>query len=266
MKFVDKAVFLEKEKILVITDLHLGYEQGLQEQGVFIPKTQYKKTLEDLNKIFNEINKNKSVNKKTAGNKENKLGDKSDFSFNNKKIKEIIILGDLKHEFSGVSQQEWKEVLDLLGYLKTKTKKIILIKGNHDNYLVNVVKKQGVKLKDYYIKEVGKEKVCFIHGYKLFSECLDKSIKTIIMGHLHPSISIIKNVKKEIYKCFLVGKFKGKEIVILPSFFPLVEGADITIEDTNLAFKLDLKNFEVYVPIPGKVLKLGKVKEIGKLV
>ena len=52
----------------------------------------------------------------------------------------------------------------------------------------------------------------------------------------------------------------------MPSFFPLVEGADVSVEDTNLGFKLDLREFEVFVPIPKEVLKLGKVKNIGKLV
>mgnify|MGYP001574584138 CR=1 FL=1 len=82
---------------------------------------------------------------------------------------------------------------------------------------------------------------------------------------MHPAISIAKNVKKEIYKCFLVGKYKDKEIVILPSFFPLIEGADVNIEDTNLAFKLNLRGFEVYV-VGDKVYDFGKLSKVGKLV
>ena len=279
MRFIDKSCYLEKEKILVVADLHLGYEQGLQNQGVFIPRMQYEKTKEDLKKIFEEIGvgKEKTIDERegivSGGRIINKKEGKThnpaarDLVINNEKIKEIIILGDLKHEFSHASNQEWREVLDLFMFLEEKCEKITIIKGNHDNYLINIVKnRENIRLVDYYIKEVGKEKICFIHGHKLFSECLDKSIKRIFLGHMHPAISIAKNVKKEIYKCFLVGKWRGKEIVILPSFFPLVEGQDLLIEDTNLAFRLNLGSFEVYVPIPGEVLKLGKVKDIGRLI
>lgn len=300
-KFIDKSVYLEKEKILVIADLHLGYEQGLQEQGVFLPNTQYKSVIEELDKIFEEI---KELNKKTIGNdggviskgniinKQEKTHNKGVrslvFNNNKEKVKEIIILGDLKHEFSQASSQEWREVLNLLEYLKNKAEKITIIKGNHDNYLINVMKnKENVKLVDYYIKNVGKEKICFLHGHKLFSECLDRGVKLIIMGHMHPAISIRKHAKEEKYKCFLVGKYKDtencefsvsqtskqnkqevcdKEIIILPSFFPLVEGADVNIEDTNLAIRLNLSGFEVYIPAGNKVLKFGKVKDVGRLV
>ena len=269
-KFIDKSVYLEKEKILVISDLHLGYEQGLQEQGVFIPKTQYKKIIEDLEKIFEEIGVDKKktrdikegvISRGNITNKKTHNKSVKSFSFNNK-LKKIIILGDLKHEFYGNLQQEWKEVLDLLDYLKEKCEKIIIIKGNHDNYLANVIKnKENVKLVDCYIIDDR----AFIHGNKIFPEILDKKIKQIFLGHMHPAISIAKNVKKEIYKCFLTGRWKDKEIIILPSFFPLVEGADVNIEDTNLAFKLDLSGFEVFV-VGDKVYDFGKVKDVGKLV
>jgi len=232
-KFIDKSVWLEKEKILVIADLHLGYEEMLREQGVFIPKTQYKEIISELEKIFSVVGK----------------------------MKEIIILGDLKHEFGTISSQEWKETLDLIDFLKKKTGKIILIKGNHDNYLINILKKQNIKLVDFYIKD----NLAFIHGHKLFPEVLNRKIKYLFVGHMHPAISIREGVKSEIYKCFLVGKFKNKELVILPSFFPLVEGADVSIENTNLAFKPNLKEFEVYV-VGDEVYDFGKVKDVGRLI
>ena len=85
------------------------------------------------------------------------------------------------------------------------------------------------------------------------------------MGHLHPSASLEKDAKTEKYKCFLVGEFKGKEIIILPSFFPLIEGSDVAIEETNLAFDLELDNFKVYIPVNvNEVLEFGKLKSLKK--
>ncbi len=277
-KFIGKSVFFPQEKILVIADLHLGYEQGLQEQGVFIPRTQYKSVIEDLERIFEEISVGNKKTRDARGgkfsggniiNKQTKTHNQTALDLvvnnknNNKKcsVKEIIILGDLKHEFSGNLSQEWREVLDLLAFLKEKCEKIIIIRGNHDNYLVNVIKNKGIGLKDYLIIN----DKAFIHGNKIYPEILDKKIKIIFLGHMHPAISIRKHAKEEKYKCFLVGKFKGKEIVILPSFFPLVEGQDLSIEDTNLAIRLNLSRFNVYV-VGDKVYDFGKLSKVGRLV
>jgi len=237
MRFIDKAVWVEKKKILVLADLHLGFEEGLQEQGVILPRFQYKEIIKDLDKIFSEIGE----------------------------IREAVILGDLKHEFGRISKEEWTEVLDFLSYLSKKVKKIVLIKGNHDTILEPIAKKKGIKIRDFYIKEG----LAFLHGHKLYTEVLDRKVREIFLGHMHPAISISRGAKREIYKCFLKGMWKGKKVVILPSFFPLVEGADIVVEKTNLDSSLDLRlrNFEVYVPVSaGEVLELGKVKKVGKLV
>ena len=121
----------------------------------------------------------------------------------------------------------------------------------------------GLKVRDYWIyKDYG-----FFHGHRLFREVFDKKIKDLVVGHMHPAITIRDKagVKKERYKCFLVGKFKRKRLIILPSFFPLVEGQDVFIEDTNLGFKVNLKNFEVYVIGEKEVYEFGKLKNIGKL-
>jgi len=234
-KFIDKCVWIEKEKILVIADLHIGYEQGLQEKGAFIPRQQYKITVDELRKVVEKTGR----------------------------ISKIIILGDLKHDFSRNSNQEWGEISSFLYFLYKNCEKIILIKGNHDNFIENITSKKGVDVKDYLI--IGEN--AFIHGDKQYLDILDKKIKRIFIGHLHPAVSIRENAKVERYKCFLVGKWKGKEIVILPSFFPLIEGVDISREDMgegNLVYSFDLNDFKVFIGDGENVLDFGKLKEIEK--
>lgn len=232
MRFIDKSAYLEKEKILVIGDLHLGYEERLLEKGILIPPVSFKEIMKDLEKLFFEIGR----------------------------VEEVVVLGDLKHDFAGFEYKEADNVLRVLRFLKEKSKKITVIKGNHDNYILRVLKKEGIKL----VKSYEKGEILFMHGDKKVK--IDEKIKRIFLGHMHPAIVIRKGVKKEIYKCFLKGKFKGMEVVILPSFFPLFEGSDV-FEDKEefLAYDFNLKDFEVYVPVPKEVLKLGKVKEIGRL-
>jgi len=234
--FIDKAVFIPEKKILVIADIHLGFEEILNKEGILVLRTQYKKIVSDLKEIFEKTGR----------------------------AKEIIILGDLKHCFGKILKQEWKDVLDFIGFLEQnleKRGKIILIKGNHDKILEGMVRKKDIKVKDFYIKD----NFLFIHGHKMHDKVLIKTIKTIFLGHLHPAISIKENAKSEKYKCFLVGKYKGKETIILPSFFPLIEGSNVLNFKNNSKFKLRTENFEVYIPVEGedKVLGFGKVKDVG---
>ncbi len=241
-EFIDKVVYLEKEDILILTDLHIGFEEGLRKQGVFVPKQQFEKTLSDLKKIFSRLKQER------------------------KKVEEIVILGDLKHEFGNASFQEWSELGKLIDFFEKKNvKKIILIKGNHDTFFNKKIQER-LGIKKYYIKK----NLAFLHGDKKFIEVLDKKIKYLFLGHLHPAISIRKQVKQETYKCFLTGKWKNKETIILPSFFPLIEGSDVSIYNTNLDFDFDLGNFEVFIPVEnsdkGEVLSFGKVKGVGRLV
>ena len=230
-EFVGKSVWFPKEKILVFGDLHLGHEEAMNKAGIFVPRIQFKETIQDLEKIIKQVGK----------------------------LNEIIICGDLKHEFSTISEQEWKETYRLIEFLQQKCKKIILVRGNHDKILGKLSEK--IEIKDFYIKN----DVCFIHGHKDFAEIYEKKIKMIVMGHRHPAVMISDKYKREKFKCFLVGKFKGKEIIILPSFFPLIEGSDL-IEENNVLFipESKLRNFEVFV-VGDKIYDFGRVKKIGRL-
>ena len=187
--FINKTLFFPEKGILAVGDLHLGYEYQLQQSGVLIPEQQIKEIMEELKIIFSEIKER------------------------NFKLKKIIFIGDIKHSFS----YEWKEknyFNEVMNFLKNyvKDKDIILIKGNHDTIDYSF----SDRLQDYYIED----ELAFCHGHKLFLEVLDKKIKTIVIGHLHPSIILSdkQNIKREKYKCFLIGKFKSKNIIIILQF------------------------------------------------
>ena len=55
--FIGKCLFFPQKGILVIGDLHLGYEYMLRETGSLIPATQFKQTKDDLSNIFELIRK-----------------------------------------------------------------------------------------------------------------------------------------------------------------------------------------------------------------
>ena len=175
----------------------------------------------------------------------------------------IVFIGDIKHSFS----YEWKEknyFREILNFLKNyvEDKNIILIKGNHDTIDYSF----SDRLKDYFIED----EIAFSHGHEAFPEIFDEKIKTIVIGHLHPSIILSdkQNIKREKYKCFLVGKFKKKEIIILPSFLATIEGTTINnIKDEyedyfSIIPKKNLVDFETFVVGEKEVYDFGKIKKL----
>ena len=80
------------------------------------------------------------------------------------------------------------------------------------------------------------------------------------MGHLHPSVILSdkQKIKREKYKCFLVGIYKKKEVIILPSFIGSVKGTSM-----NEQGYMD-KKFSV---IPNKSIsgfEVYAINEIGR--
>lgn len=269
---LNKSVFFPSSGILAIGDLHLGYEKMLKTSGFEFPINQIKETKQELEKIFEEIKRQKF------------------------RLKKIVILGDLKHHFNFEFEEKF-EIRKLLSFLEKYMgrKNIIILKGNHEK--VNL---KEANYKNYFIDS----EIAFTHGDKLFPEILDKKIKTIVMGHLHPAVIIHdpKSHKREKYKCFLVGDVSVKNLIsdkkihgvggrgfllndskgwrknlkdfsrkltciILPSFLQIVEGTDIRSEpasnkDKNFLIipRKNLLKFKVFIPD-----KTGRVFEFPSL-
>ncbi len=234
IRYIGKTILLEinEEKILVVGDLHLGLGQAIREGGVFLPVNLYKEVKSDLEKIFMDVGK----------------------------VQKVVLLGDLKHEFGQILWDEWKEVLDFIEYLRENCEEIIIIKGNHDVFTDKITKKREVKVVDYFV--LGKN--AFLHGDRSFDEIEDKKVKKWFMGHGHPAVVISEGIKKEKYKCFLHGTWKGREVFILPSFSGINEGTDAREFDLGMAWDFNLENFEVKVVDEEnlKVLDFGKLKSL----
>jgi hypothetical protein len=231
--FINKSLYFPEEKVLAIGDLHLGYEEMLKELGLSIPETQVKQTLDDLAAIFW------------------KLFEK------NMKIEKIVFLGDIKHFFSYEKEEKFifYKVLDLLKkYVKEEN--IILIRGNHDR----IKSISGHKFRDWW----GYKGIAFVHGDILFEKAFDKEINTIVMGHLHPSIMLSdkKTRRKEKYRCFLVGKWKKKQVIVVPSFLPMIEGASLNSYDNDFSIipQKEIIKFNVFV-----IGEKNEVFEFGRL-
>jgi len=145
----------QKTRTLVIADLHIGWEMALSQKGIYVP-TQMPKLLRRLKSVINEY-----------------------------KTEELLILGDVKHTVASAEIGEWHDVPAFFDELKRQTRKICIIRGNHDGNLdpllpenVKILPATGIIL-----GEVG-----FFHGHRWPSPTL-LECKTLVMGHVHPVVA-----------------------------------------------------------------------------
>lgn len=225
IEIIDLGLYLTKHKTLVIADTHLGFEESLNKNGVFIPRFHAADLIKRLNKILSRM-----------------------------KIDKIIINGDIKHEFKGISEQEWRNTLQIIDLLKQNCKELMLIRGNHDKILNIIAAKKELKIADQIVID----DILIAHGHKMLK--IPASVKTIIIGHEHPAVGLHEGARVETFKCFLKGKFNSKILIVMPSLNLVTEGTDVTKEKLLSPFlQQDLNNFEAWI-VADKVYYFGKLK------
>jgi hypothetical protein len=145
----------EKQKTLVIADLHIGWEIALLQRGIHVP-TQMPKLLKKLTDLISAY-----------------------------KPEKLLILGDVKHTVATAEIGEWQDIPDFFNELKKRIREIYIIRGNHDGNLepllpenIKILPATGVTF-----GEVG-----FFHGHRWPSPALLRC-KTLIMGHVHPVVA-----------------------------------------------------------------------------
>ena len=90
LEIVDVCLYIKKHKILIVSDIHLGFEESLNKKGFLLPRLQFKDTYNKLRNILNNLD-----------------------------VRKIIIPGDLKHEFGSINETEWRNTLKLIDLFHT---------------------------------------------------------------------------------------------------------------------------------------------------
>jgi len=145
----------DSEKTLVISDLHIGWEISLIEEGIFIP-SQTAKMLEKLKHII-------------ALERPDRL----------------LILGDVKHAVAKIETEEWRDVPRFFEEVCKIVPQVQIVPGNHDGD-IEALLPEGVVLlppRGTIIGETG-----LFHGHAWpFLEML--GCRTLIIGHVHPVVT-----------------------------------------------------------------------------
>ena len=243
----------EHGRILAIADLHLGIEHELFKDGITI-EPQAEKLYKRIEKLLRMT-----------------------------KADKLVIIGDLKHKIPGISFRELKEIPKFIGPLAEKAR-IILVKGNHDTELRELVDKaEVVDSKGFAIGKYG-----FFHGHawpsKRLLEC-----DHLFTAHIHPTVEFIDDFGfRLVEKVWVMGKLKEKKLrerykirkkkgeepfefgelqtTIFPSFNPIISGVPLNSRRKRnyigplLSSKaFDAKRADAYM-LDGTAL--GEVREI----
>jgi putative SbcD/Mre11-related phosphoesterase len=224
----ESCAYLPESDTVVLSDLHLGFELAMEEKGLFLPRLQVRIELERMGVIIERY-----------------------------RPSTIVVNGDLKHDFSRNSPQEWVEIKKLFEFLSSKTK-VVVVKGNHDNYILNIASKFNIETLPYYLAG----DILLAHGDV---EIEGFSNQWTIIGHEHPAIRVRDAIGAQ-YKFPVFLYLKRSGILVLPAFSPFSLGTDVLTESREFMSPY-LRNIEeadavIFAIDKGQVRKLGSLSDI----
>lgn len=164
----NRTVFWEKERALILSDLHFGKTGHFRKSGIGVPQSVFK---EDLQRLFAEVQ--------------------------HFRPDELLIVGDMFHSHANKEMDmflKWRNDLPLL--------RMRLVRGNHDILAKKFYKLADIELTDDKLS-IGN--FCFAHD--LDKVCDDGSSQFIFSGHLHPGIRMNGAARQELhFPCFYFTK------------------------------------------------------------
>lgn len=203
------------EKYVVIGDLHIGLEKYMRDQGVFMSKKQ----LPEIKKALSQVLKRYSSNCT------------------------LIINGDVKHDFKRQDYEDTKEIKEFIRFVSERFQDVVLVRGNHDNYLMNITEYLGKELVDFFETS----RFFIVHGHK---STLLPTDKNIIMHHEHPAITLRDEVNAKVkIQAFLIGKYANNYVIVAPAFSYYSPGIDILsayYDRDSLINQFNLERFMIY--------------------
>ena len=134
---------------------------------------------------------------------------------------------------------------------------VTLVRGNHDTIIGPIAARREVKV----VEEVRLGTTLVVHGDRVPEKLED--IKTIVIGHEHPCIALEEEGRIEKVKCFLVGRWRERNLIVLPSLNFVTEGVDVLREQLQSPLlQGDIGDFKAIGVEEGRILDFGKLRNI----
>lgn len=192
------AVYFERIDTLAIADIHLGHEGTQAEKGVLLPKVQLKAAIEALEQVLEK-----------------------------QPVKRLAIVGDIRPGFGPLNMHEVSEIKVFLDWAKKNFQKTIVLRGNHDNYVIRLAKYAQAEFK--LEKVLGK--TLFLHG-DIMPKTPSAKWDTLVMGHEHPALALRRGtMRREKMKAVVWGECKikraKKRIIVLPAIGFFAQGTAV---------------------------------------
>ncbi|MCC6045779.1 MAG: metallophosphoesterase [Ignisphaera sp.] len=223
---------LSDNKALLLADIHLGFEEYMATKGVFLPRLQLKKVIEVIERGLSTINADT-----------------------------LIIVGDVKHLFDKLGRRESKDLGEFLTYVKKKFNRVVLVRGNHDNFVYSLSMRYGVE----FYENFQLSSILFIHGHKDFQL---NGFSLVIMGHEHPSI-VLKDPVTEVvakFPCFLKVPLQNTStLVILPAAGAYQSGTAVSTSVESFLSPIVKKYGVLREAIPYAIVESEGVYELPTL-
>jgi len=221
----DRCLILDDGPTAVLGDLHLGYESALEEEGMYIPRMNTESIRDAMNNVLSEY-----------------------------EPKRVVLLGDIKHDFKRSKREARAEVIRIMDLL-AEAADVIVVKGNHDNFLQNILSDIGLTAVDYV--DMG--------GFRMEHGHIDSRVRPVIIGHEHPSVRIPGEMSGGLkIHCFVHQKKDG--VIVLPPFSPFSAGNDLVLDGKGIMAPAlngsDYQEADIYGVSEVGIIKLGKLKDV----
>jgi hypothetical protein len=231
------VAYIKSLDAIVLSDIHLGYEGVMAKKGMLFPKVNLRNVIRVVDAALVETGAGK-----------------------------IIVDGDIKNEFSKVDLEEFNELYDFIAFVKGAGAQLILIKGNHDNFVDRY--REPFKL-SIYRQEAAFGRYLFFHGEEIPK--VPRGTKMMIMGHEHPAIGIERKVgKRERLRCFLYGEYKKVPLLVLPAVGYFSSGTEVNMVRRGdllspVFSRVDVDRMHAIVCDYGETIDFGRIGALRKV-
>jgi uncharacterized protein len=194
----NRTVFWEQEKILILSDLHLGKTGHFRKSGIAVPAAVMK---EDMQRFVAAIQFYKPLL--------------------------VLIVGDLFHSVENKEHElflKWRNDLQHVP--------ILLVKGNHDIVPETWYKNAGIETAE---KIWRRNNFLFVHQAEDMPKKDLQEVDYFFSGHIHPAISIKGLGKQSLrFPCF----YFTNKYAVLPAFGKFTGTYLVTAKKTETAFAI----------------------------